>query len=324
MGAKSFLVTGGAGFLGAPLVRRLLEAGHFVRVLDNLSRGSAARLAGLDDRFEFVEADVRDAAAVLEAAGGMDSVCHLASVNGTAFFYSLPDLVLDVAVRGMVNVLDACLKQGVRELAVASSSEVYHLPPETPTDESAPLAIPDPLNPRYSYAGGKVISELMALNFGRKHFDRALVFRPHNVYGPDMGREHVIPQFVERACALIERQPEGRVRFPIQGDGTETRAFVHVDDFTAGLLAVLERGKHMEIYHVGNDEEVAIAELVRLLFAHFERDYEIVPGERAAGSPVRRCPDITKLKGLGYRPRISLAQGLPGVIRWYCAHREGA
>ena len=74
-----------------------------------------------------------------------------------------------------------------------------------PTDESAPLAIPDPLNPRYSYGGGKLISELMAINYGRKYFDRVLIFRPHNVYGPDMGWEHVVPQFALR----LERRRQG-------------------------------------------------------------------------------------------------------------------
>ena len=128
---------------------------------------------------------------VEKATQGMDEVHHLAFVNGTEFFYSQPDLVLDVGVRGMVNVIDACRKHGIGTLVLASSSEVYQTPPKVPTDETAPLAIPDPLNPRYSYGGGKLISELMAINYGRKYFNRVLIFRPHNVYGPDMGWEHV-------------------------------------------------------------------------------------------------------------------------------------
>ena len=92
-------------------------------------------------------------------------------------------------------------REGVRSLVLASSSEVYQTPPHVPTDESAPLVVPDPTNPRYSYGGGKIISELMAINYGRKFFDRVLIFRPHNVYGPDMGCEHVIPQFALRLKA---------------------------------------------------------------------------------------------------------------------------
>ena len=90
-------------------------------------------------------------------------------------------------------------------LVLASSSEVYQTPPQVPTDESAPLVVPDPLNPRYSYGGGKIISELMAINYGRKYFERVLIFRPHNVYGPDMGFEHVIPQFALRLKTRARR-----------------------------------------------------------------------------------------------------------------------
>ena len=140
-------------------------------------------------------------------------------VNGTATFYSAPELVLDVGVKGMVNVIDACRRQNVGSLVLASSSEVYQSPPRVPTAEDVPLVVPDPHNPRLSYGAGKIISEMMAINYGRKYFERVLIFRPHNVYGPDMGFEHVIPQFavrLKRACAA---HPAGAVPFPIQGSG---------------------------------------------------------------------------------------------------------
>src|SRR5205823_3221688 len=132
-----------------------------------------------------------------------------AYVNGTEFFYSKPHLVLEVAVKGMMNVVDACLQIGVRDLVLASSSEVYQTAPVVPTDESAPLSVPDPLNPRYSYGGGKIIAELLAINYGRTHFDRVSIFRPHNCYGPDMGREHVIPQLASRLGEALVAAPEG-------------------------------------------------------------------------------------------------------------------
>jgi nucleoside-diphosphate-sugar epimerase len=319
---KSYLVTGGCGFLGASLVHRLVENGHFVRVLDNEWRASRARLNDLTGDLEFLQADIRDAKAVDNAVKGVDAVVHLAFVNGTAYFYEQPDLVLDVGVKGIVNVIDACKKNGVGDLAVASSSEVYNEPDQVPTDESVSLKIPDPLNPRYSYSAGKMISEIMALNSGRAHFDRVVIFRPHNVYGPDMGWHHVIPEFVTRARNLIEAQPEGTIDFEIQGNGKESRAFVHVDDFTDGLVRVLEKGEHLQIYHIGNDEETQVCELVKKMFAYFGRDFRIVPGEKTAGSPKRRCPDIRKLRKIGYEPRVSLQHGLTDVIEWYCAHQK--
>ena len=120
MKKRYFLVTGGAGFIGAALVRRLVKDGHKVRVLDNLSRGSAKRLDPVAGDVDFIEADIRDAGAVRKAHAGVDSVCHLAFVNGTEFFYTKPDFVMDVGVKGMVNVIDACREQGVRELILAS------------------------------------------------------------------------------------------------------------------------------------------------------------------------------------------------------------
>ena len=316
MGAKAYLVTGGAGFIGSALVRCMVREGHRVRVLDNQSRGSAARLADIAGEFEFVEADVRDTEAVQKATKGMDSVCHLASVNGTEFFYTKPDLVLDVGVKGIVNVIDACLKHDVGELVLASSSEVYQTPPVIPTDETVPLSIPDPLNPRYSYAAGKIISEIMALNYGRTHFERVLIFRPHNVYGPDMGWEHVVPQFVLRMRKLC-RDSIDLIRFPIQGTGKETRSFVFIDDFIDGLMLVIERGKHQGIYNIGTMEEITIEEVARLVGEYFGGQIEVVPGEPARGGTPRRCPDITKLAALGYQPKYSFRDGLPIVARWY-------
>jgi len=314
---KRYLVTGGTGFIGQSVVRRLVADGHDVRVMDNDSRGRASRLGDIIDDLEFVAADVRDADAVAAAADGVDGVVHLAFVNGTEFFYSRPDLVLDVGVRGMVNVIDACMKHGVGELILASSSEVYQTPPTVPTDESAPLSVPDPQNPRYSYGGGKIISEVMAINYGRDHFDRVLIFRPHNVYGPDMGWEHVLPQFTLRMKAMSQAQDTGLLKFPIQGSGNETRAFVFIDDFVDGVLAIMDRGEHLGIYHIGTQEEVTMAEAASLVADFYGRDIDIVAGDAPQGGTFRRCPDISKLAALGYRPKVKLRDGLPVLARWY-------
>lgn len=319
MSERRYLVTGGTGFLGSALVRRLVQDGRRVRVLDDNSRGRASRLAGLEGRYEYVEGDVRDAATVMEACRDVDVMCHLAFVNGTEFFYSKPELVLDVAVKGMINVLDGCRAHGVPELFLMSSSEVYQTPPLVPTDETAPLSIPDPLNPRYSYAGGKIISELMAINYGRQGFRRVVIVRPHNVYGPDMGFEHVIPQFALRMRTLKDA-PEDPVPFPIQGAGTQTRSFVYIEDFTDGVMIALDRGEHLGIYHVGTLEELSIRDVAEEVGRCFGRTVRVVAGPEAPGGTARRCPDISKIAALGYRPRFTLRDALPAVTRWYDEH----
>jgi nucleoside-diphosphate-sugar epimerase len=311
------LVTGGSGFIGAAVVKALVRAGHAVRVLDDNSRGSLRRLKDVAGNVEFVRGDIRDSEAVAQATQNIDEVHHLAFVNGTEFFYTSPELVLDVAVRGMVNVIDACRRHGIGTLLLASSSEVYQTPPKIPTDETAPLVVPDPLNPRYSYGGGKIISELMAINYGRKFFQRVLIFRPHNVYGPDMGFEHVIPQFALRLRALQANQPAGRLPFAIQGSGEETRSFCFIDDLVAGVMTIRERGEHLGIHHVGTTEEVTIADLARRIALASGREIDIVPGPPAAGGTLRRCPDISKLARLGYKPRVPLDEGLKPTLDWY-------
>ncbi len=316
------LVTGGSGFIGSALVKALVHDGNSVRVLDDNSRGAPRRLADVAKDIEFIAGDIRDAGAVSTAVRGVDEVHHLAFVNGTEFFYSHPDLVLDVGVKGMVNVIDACRAAGVGKLVLASSSEVYQSPPQVPTDETAPLVVPDPTNARYSYGGGKIISELMAINYGRKHFERVLIFRPHNVYGPDMGWEHVVPQFARRLKAAAARHPQGKVPFEIQGDGRQTRSFCHVDDLVRGVMVMRGKGEHLGIYHIGTTEEVAIADVARRIAAHAGREIELVPRPAPAGGTERRCPDIAKLAKLGYAPQVPLAKGLPPTVDWYWANES--
>jgi len=322
--AKSVLVTGGTGFIGAALARRLVGDGRRVRVLDNGSRGSASRLADLGGAFEYVEADIRDAHAVGAAAKGMDAVYHLAYVNGTEFFYEKPDLVLEVGVKGMLNVIDACMENGVGELILASSSEVYQTPATVPTPETAPLIVPDPTNPRYSYGGGKIISELLAINYGRKHFDRVVIFRPHNVYGPDMGWEHVLPQFVLRMKELTAETSAETVEFPIQGTGDESRSFIYIDDFIDGLMLAADKGEHLGIYHIGTEEEITVREVAELVGGFYGRQVRVRPGPLQKGSTPRRCPDISKLAALGFAPKTALRDGLPLLARWYDENAQAA
>jgi UDP-glucose 4-epimerase len=322
MSARRYLVTGGTGFIGAAVVRHLLSSGHQVRVLDNNSRGAERRLGSVLGDVEMVEADIRDVDAVTKAAQGVDSIVHLAFVNGTRFFYERPELVLDVGVRGMLSVLDACRSADVRDLVVASSSEVYQSPEQIPTDETVPLVVPDVSNPRYSYGGGKLISELLTLNYGRAGFDRVVIFRPHNIYGPDMGWEHVVPEFVLRAVNQIEQHPEGPVPFRVQGDGSQTRAFMYVDDCADAVGRIIEAGEHGGIYHVGNPEELTIADVASKVVRHFGREVQLETDDLPQGGTMRRCPDITRLRGLGFEPTTSFDEGLPQTADWYAAHRD--
>ena len=313
------VVTGGGGFIGAYLVRRLVQTGWDVVCVDNMLRGDQSRFADVSDQVDLRTCDVRDTEAVTKAVKGAQVVFHLAAINGTENFYTRPELVLDVGLRGALAVVEACQKADVPDLVVASSAEVYQVPPSVPTTEDVPLMLPDSLNPRYSYGGSKIVSELIAFNYGQDHFRQVQCFRPHNVYGPDMGWKHVMPQFILRS---LDVRDKGDPTFPIQSDGSETRAFAYVEDVVLGIIRMYEQGAHRQVYHIGNDHEISIADLVRLTGQVTGVDLVLQPGEAAAGGTPRRCPDISKMRALGYEPRVDLTEGLTRTAKWYEQNRE--
>lgn len=317
---KRVVVTGGSGFIGAYLVRRLVTEGWDVVVIDTLVRGDASRLAGVIDDIELHSCDVRDQESLERAFKGAQVVMHLAAINGTENFYTHPELVLDVGLRGALAVVNAGRVAGVPDLVVASTAEVYQTPKMVPTPESVELTLPNSLNPRYSYGGSKIASELIAFNYARDHYRQVQVFRPHNVYGPDMGWKHVIPQFVTRAVAGKQRGSDSRVPFTIQGDGSETRAFCFVDDVVDGVLAMYARGGHREIFHIGSDEEVTIRDLAGRVGKVVGVDLDLRPSAATVGGTPRRCPDITKMRSLGYEPQVCLDEGLRRTADWYVTH----
>ena len=319
------LVTGGSGFIGAALVADLVAHGHDVRVLDDNSRGHPRRLEAVQNQIEVVVGDVRDLAAVQSATDGCDVVWHLAFINGTRHFYERPDAVLDVGIKGTLNTLEASLECGVRRYVFASTSETYNTPTHVPTTESERLMIPDVTNPRFSYGGGKIAGELMTLHYGGHRGLETVIVRPHNIYGPDMGFAHVIPEIVQRIMERSEGLTRTHIELPIQGDGLETRAFCYVTDGAAGFRIAGTDGGSGEIYHLGREEEVSIRDLILGIGRTLGVELTLVPGELREGGTKRRCPDIRKLSGLGYVPQVDLERGLEATVRWYADHfrREG-
>lgn len=314
------LVTGGTGFIGSALVRRLVRDGHKVRVFDNDFRGRADNLADILDQVTLVQGDIRVYDDVRHATDGVQAVYHLAYVNGTEYFYTKPRLVLDVAVRGQLNALDAAAECGVETFIYASSSETYQTPPVIPTPEQVPLVVPDVSNPRYSYGGGKLISELLLQHYAEKGTFRRICFRPHNVYGPAMGFEHVVPQLARKVWEASAGLSRKNTTIPIQGAGTETRAFCFVEDAVDGIVLAAEKGGDGEVFHVGVDEEISILDLISAIGASAGIDISVTPGPLMPGGTLRRCPDIGKLRGIGYAPKVSLAEGLSRTLPWYFQH----
>lgn len=312
--SKNYLVTGGTGFIGSSIVKKLILLKKNVFVFDNNQRGDINRLGGLNTKMKFIEGDIRVLKDLNKITKKIDCILHLAYVNGTENFYKKPHEVLDIGVKGMVNILDFAIKKNIKKFILFSSSEVYQNPKKIPTPEEVEMLIPNIMNPRYCYGGGKIISELMAINYGKRYFKKLLIIRPHNVYGPDMGEHHVIPQIVSK---LISKISEKNLNLKIQGTGNETRSFIYIDDFVDAFFTVLNKGDHLGIYNIGNDDEIKISNLVNIIASRLQIKVKLKCGKLMQGSPLRRCPSIIKIKKLGYKQKVNLPEGIEKVIQWY-------
>ena len=306
---KNFLVTGGTGFIGSNICKLLIELGHNVTIYDNNSRGEFKRIKELNNKVKFIKGDIRDQKQFFKSLKNINSIIHLAYINGTKYFYEKPELILDVAIKGLVNVFDGCKKFKIRELYLASSSEVYKTPLKVPTSEEEPLKIPDINNPRFSYGGGKILTELMGINYGRKFFTKIIIFRPHNVYGADMGNEHVIPELIQKM-----RKTKKNSFLKIQGTGKEIRSFIYIKDFISGFHKLMTKGKHLQIYNIGTNQSIKIKDLVLKISKIMKKRIIIKTSVLKEGSTKIRKPNITKIRKLGFKPKYTLDQGLKEII----------
>ena len=309
MKKKTFLVTGGTGFIGSNICELLIKKNYNVKIIDNNFRGSISKIKGIKKNIKFIKGDIRDRKDLDKALKNTDAVIHLAYVNGTKHFYSKPVLVLDVAVKGILNIIEGCIKYKIKELYLASSSEVYQTPNKVPTDEKESLKIPNIFNPRYSYGGGKILTELMGIHYGKKYFKKLIIFRPHNVYGNNMGNEHVVPEFINRFKKLKDKF------FKIQGTGNEIRSFIYIEDFVDAFNLILNKGKHLNIYNIGTSQKIKIKELVKKLSKIFEKTIIIKKTPLLKGGTNIRIPDISKIKKLGFKYKFSLDKGLKKMIK---------
>ena len=306
MKKKTFLVTGGTGFIGSNICKLLLKKNYNVKIFDNNFRGSPSKIVNIKKEVKFIRGDIRNIKSLNKAMKQTDAVIHLAYINGTKYFYTKPVLTLDIAMKGIINVIDLCIKNRIRELYLASSSEVYQTPDKIPTDESEPLRIPDIFNPRYSYGGGKILTELMGIHYGKKYFKKLVIFRPHNVYGPDAGGGHVIPDFISKFKLLKKKKK----KFEIQGSGNEIRSFIYIEDFIDAFNLILSRGKHLNVYNIGTSERIKIKNLAYKLSRIFKKKIVLKKSPLAEGGTKVRIPNIKKIKKLGFIPKFYLDKGL--------------
>jgi UDP-glucose 4-epimerase/UDP-glucuronate decarboxylase len=307
---------GGAGFIGLHLARRLVADGYDVSIVDNFSRGrDDVELAELREHaaVEVLNGDLTDPATYAELPHGWDRIYLLAAVVGVRNVEADPARVVRVNTLAALNLTDWLLP-GER-LFFASTSEVYAggvdlgLVP-VPTNEDVPVVIADIAAPRFSYATSKLLGEAAVVHMAPAKGCSAVVGRFHNVYGPRMGADHVIPELSLRAL-------RGEDPFVVYGS-EQTRAFCYVDDAVDAMVRLMDT-EATGIVHIGNDaEETNIGDLAKLVLRTAGVSPRITAVPAPNGAVARRCPDLTKLRGLtGYEPTVALEEGVRRTFDWY-------
>ncbi|HCH66913.1 MAG: NAD-dependent dehydratase [Deltaproteobacteria bacterium] len=302
------LVTGGAGFVGTNLCKRLLADGHSVVALDNLCTGSTRNLAMHHGRqaFEFIQADLCQG---VPASGRFDRIYHMASPASPIHYVRLPFATLDVNSIGTRICLDRALADGARTL-FASTSEVYGDPQVHPQPESYWGHVSS-IGPRSVYDEAKRFGEALVMAYERSRGADIRLVRIFNTYGPWMQPQdgRVIPNFVSQA---LRRQP-----LTIFGDGTQTRSFCFVDDLVDGLVRLMESDVRGPC-NLGNPNEMSMLELAEIVNRTLDNPAGIVHEPLPKHDPTRRRPDITRATTqLGWSPTVDFEAGFAQTAQWF-------
>lgn len=324
------LVTGGAGLVGSHICDQLLAEGIAeLRVLDDFSRGTMANLreavAAAGDRLKIIEGDIRDAATVDEAVAGCDLVFHQAAIRITRCAKE-PRVAFDVLATGTLNILDACVKHGVKKLVAASSASVYGPADVFPTDELHHL-----FNNRTMYGACKVANEQMMRAYNEMYGLPFIGLRYFNVYGPRMD---VYGVYTEVLVRWLDRLDAGDAPL-IYGTGDQTMDFVFIEDIARANILSAKAPVADAYYNVARGEETSLKELcASLCRAHGSADVKPefipLPSERRGVEVVRRLAVIENAqRDLGFRAETNLDEGLERFVQWRAAElarteQEGA
>jgi UDP-glucose 4-epimerase len=324
----TYLITGGAGFIGSHLAERLLRDGHRVLVLDDLSTGSLENIAECRSHslFEFVEGTVLNAPLVSEMVAETDGVFHLAASVGVLQIMDHPAATITNNVLGTETVLAAAAKAEPKpKVVVTSSSEVYGKTTSVPFQEEGSIVLGATQNIRWGYAASKLVDEFLGLSYFVEFGVPAIIVRPFNTIGPRQSGVYgmVVPRLLQQAIRGED--------LTVHGDGRQTRCFTFVSDVVEWLVRLIERESAVgEVFNLGNPQEVSIGELAERIIAVAGSSASIryVPYERAYPRGFedmqRRVPSIEKVIAVtGHSPAVPLEDALRRTHDWLTQRASG-
>jgi UDP-glucose 4-epimerase len=322
---QTYLITGGAGFIGSHLTDTLLARGDRVVALDNLSTGRLQNLdmAGHHPNFRFVQGSVLDELAVDELVHECDVVVHLAAAVGVKLIVEQPLKSLTTNIRGSEIVLEAAHRYR-RKILLASTSEIYGKNSAGPLSETSDRILGSPAVARWAYSTAKAVDEILAYAYHKERGLPAVVVRLFNTVGPRQSPAYgmVIPRLVRQALA---GDP-----LTVFGDGSQTRCFCHVSDVVAALTGLLDHPEAVgDVFNVGAPDEISILDLAQLVVDRTgsSSPIELVPYDKAYESGFedmqRRVPDTSKIAALlSWKPTRSLDDILTEMVEEADAERR--
>ena len=304
----SYLVTGGAGFIGSNLVEELIKRGEKVRVIDNFSTGKKENIEEFLPEIELVQGDIRNLDTVREAVEGIDFVLHEAALTSVARSIEHPLATTETNIEGTLNVLVVARDAKVKRVIYVSSSSVYGNAPTLPKREEM---IPDPLSP---YAVSKLSGEYYCQVFYRIYGLESVILRYFNVFGPrqDPVSQYaaVIPKFIK---AMLNGEPP-----TIYGDGEQSRDFTFVENVVeTNILACRAEKIAGEVFNIGCGKRTAVNELARIIGKLLDQRVKSIYADPRPGDVKHSLADITKAQRLlNYQPKVDIEEGLRRVVQW--------
>jgi len=302
---KKVLVTGGSGFIGSNLVKKLISDKNKVVVIDDLSSGFISNISNIDG-VKYINGDIRNRKQVNDAIKGVEVVFHLAASVGNKRSIDFPLIDSQINVLGTLNILEECVKEGVRKIVTSSSAGIFG------ELKTIPIKEDHPIEPDSPYGCSKLCEEKLCLSYSKLYDLEAVCLRYFNVFGPNQRFDaygNVIPIFVYK---MLHNEP-----ITVYGDGNQTRDFVHVNDVVQANINSANSIGVSEAFNIASGDRISINDLIKLITKNYKKEVKIEYASKRPGDVMHSLADISFARNeINYIPSMNLEEGINNYVSW--------